>query len=171
MAFQTSPRSAQARPSLDHDRRERARKSRKGHWPQAVQLSPWLFPHRLASGRNTVYNQFWRSLASDNDLSVRGIMSHQSSPDHRPDPHDLAAMHRLLREKFSAPELRRLCLHSPQLRFLLDHFGPGFSKLDMIDAILVECEDRHLPALRGAGCGIAEPLRALRALIRTASPL
>jgi len=75
-------------------------------------------------------------------------MSQQSSPDHRPDPHDLAAMHRLLRERFSAPELRRFCLHSPQFQFLLDHFGPGFSKLDMIDAVLVECGDRDLlPAL------------------------
>jgi WD40 repeat protein len=57
-------------------------------------------------------------------------------------------MHRLLRETFAAPELRRFCRLSPRFQFLDDHFGPGFSKLDMIDTVLRECEDRDLlPAL------------------------
>lgn len=85
-------------------------------------------------------------------------MSQQSSTGHEPDPHDLAAMHRLLRERFTAPELRRFCLQSPRFHFLLDHFGPGFSKLDMIDAVLVECENRDvLPALL-AEVGAYEPV-------------
>lgn len=56
----------------------------------------------------------------------------------------IAAIRQLLRAAFTADDLRRFCLDRPAFRFLLDHFGPGFSFLQMIDAVLEQCLTQDL---------------------------
>ncbi|MBN1661465.1 MAG: hypothetical protein JXA93_23940, partial [Anaerolineae bacterium] len=58
--------------------------------------------------------------------------------------YNIAAIRRLLQEAFTAGDLGRFCLDRPAFRFLLDHFGPGFSFLQMIDAVLEQCLTRDL---------------------------
>ncbi len=63
------------------------------------------------------------------------------SPDGAP---DLAAARRLLEAAFTADDLRRFCQDRPVFRFLLLHFGPGFSFAQMIDVVLEQCQTQAL---------------------------
>jgi formylglycine-generating enzyme required for sulfatase activity len=69
----------------------------------------------------------------------------------RPDEYDLAAVRSLLREAFTADDLRRFCQDRPGFRFLVRHFGPKFSFEDMIEAVIEQCRVRAmLPDLLAA---------------------
>jgi len=60
------------------------------------------------------------------------------------EPHNISAIRSLIREAFTASDLRRFCQDRPELCFILSHFGPGFSFEDMIEAVIEQCGKKAL---------------------------
>jgi tetratricopeptide (TPR) repeat protein len=58
--------------------------------------------------------------------------------------YNLAAIRQLLQTAFTADDLRRFCLDRPSFRFIPNHFGPGFSFMQMIDVVLEQCRTQDL---------------------------
>ena len=54
--------------------------------------------------------------------------------------YNIGAIRRLLREAFTAEDLRRFCLDYPSFRPIIDRFGPSLGLDDMIDEVIVYCE-------------------------------
>ncbi|MFC2037370.1 tetratricopeptide repeat protein [Chloroflexota bacterium] len=53
--------------------------------------------------------------------------------------YNLATIRNLLREAFTADDLRRFCQDRPTFRPILDYFGPGFNFMQMVDAVIEQC--------------------------------
>ena len=54
--------------------------------------------------------------------------------------YNIAAIRKLLMAAFTAKDLRRFCYDRPQLRPIVDRFGPGQGLDDMVDEAVTYCE-------------------------------
>ena len=66
-------------------------------------------------------------------------------------PYNIAAVRNLIRDAFTAGDLQRFCQDHSTFRFILPHFGPGFSFEDMIEVVIEQCQAQAmLPDLLAA---------------------
>lgn len=59
-------------------------------------------------------------------------------------PYNIAAIRQLLRAAFTAEDLKRFCYDRTTFHFILDHFGLGFSFVQVIDVVLEQCRKHGL---------------------------
>ncbi len=65
-------------------------------------------------------------------------------PRAEPNQYNISAIRNLVRDAFTAKELRRFCQDRPVFRPVLTRFGADFSLEDMIDVLLEYCQSRML---------------------------
>ena len=58
--------------------------------------------------------------------------------------YDIGEIRKLLREAFTAQELRRFCQDRPAFRPVCDEFGPEHGLNDMVDQVIDYCETQFL---------------------------
>lgn len=87
------------------------------------------------------------------------------SQDHPPDgiaQYNIAAIRNLIRDAFTAEDLKRFCKDRPLFSSIPDHFGSNFSLMQMIDVTVEQCEKRALLSDLLAAIQEANPRRYSR---------
>jgi len=59
-------------------------------------------------------------------------------------PYNTAVVRNLIRDAFTADDLRRFCEDRPTFRFIVPHFGSRFSHEDMIETVIEQCQTQAL---------------------------
>ena len=85
-------------------------------------------------------------VVADPNLLWRDIRRRPPPAAARPPGHgyNIAAVRNLLRDAFTAGDLRRFCQDRPTFRPILDHFGPKFSFEEMVGTVIEQCEAQDM---------------------------